>query len=61
MNGRAVTVRIYMGDPLVITSYMVNDYLSNHTVMPGSQYVVKLHTRKLYQEAMLHMFIPHTL
>ena len=29
MNSRAVIVRTYRGDLLVITSYMVNDYLSN--------------------------------
>ena len=43
MNDRAVIVRTYMGNLLVITSYMVNDYLSNQTLMPGSQYVVNLH------------------
>jgi hypothetical protein len=53
MNGLAVIVRTCMGNLLVITSYMVNDYLSNQTLMPGSQYVVKLHIRKKYQEAML--------
>ena len=30
MNGRAIIVRTYRGDLLVITSYMVNDYLSNY-------------------------------
>ena len=53
MNGRTVIVRNYMGDLLVITSYMVNGYLSNQTVLSGSQYVVKLHMWKKYQEAML--------
>ena len=53
MNGRAVIVRTYMGDILVITSYMVNDNLSNQTLLPGSQYVVKLYIHKKYQEAML--------
>ena len=53
MNGRTVIVRTYMGDLLGITSYMVNDYLSNQILLPGSQYVVKLHIRQKYQEAML--------
>ena len=42
-----------MSDLLVIISYMVNGYLSNQTLLPGSQYVVKLHIHKKYQEAML--------
>ena len=53
MNGCAVIVRTYMGDIIVITSNMVNDYLSNQTLLSGIQYVVKLHIHKKYQEAML--------
>ena len=53
MNGRAVIVRTYMDDLLVITSYVVNDYLSNQTLLSGRQYVVKLYIHKKYQEAML--------
>ena len=54
MNGRAFIVRTYMGDLLLVTSYMVNDYLNSQTLLPGSQYEVKLYIRKKYQEAMLH-------
>ena len=57
MNSHAVIVRTYMGDLLVITSHMVNDYLSNQTLLPGSQYVVKLHIHKKYQEAMLYKYL----
>ena len=47
------SVRTYLGDLLVITFYMVTDYPSNQTLLPWSQYVVKLPSRKKYQEAML--------
>ena len=50
----AIIVRTYMGDLVVITSYIVNDYLSNQTLLPRSQYIAKLHIRKKYQEGMPH-------
>ena len=60
MNGLALIVRTYMVDLLVITSYMINDYLSNQTVLPRRQYVVKLHICKKYQDAMSHNYLPDT-